>query len=75
MPISGVYSAQIAATIHPTGSIRLTENPHHTMKNRAYGMLQILIPGLIFGAIIHDGLTLKTAHHSGTQHAIYTTTK
>jgi hypothetical protein len=45
------------------------------MKKRAYGMLQILIPGLIFGAIIHDGLTLKTAHHSGTQHAIYTTTK
>jgi hypothetical protein len=45
------------------------------MKNRIYGILQILIPGLIFGAIIHDGITLKTAHHSGTQHAIYTTQK
>jgi hypothetical protein len=63
----GVYSAQIAATIHPTGAIRPTDNPHHSMKNRIYGILQILIPSLIFGAIIHDGITLKTAHHSGTQ--------
>jgi len=71
----GVYSARIVATIHPTGAIRPTDNPHHTMKNCLCGILQILIPGLIFGAIIHDGLTLKTAHHSGTQHAVYTTTK
>jgi len=66
-PFLGVYSAQIAATIHPTGAIRPTDNPHHTMKNRICGILQFLIPSLLFAAIIHDGLTLKTAHHSGTQ--------
>jgi hypothetical protein len=37
------------------------------MKNRICGILQFLIPSLLFAAIIHDGLTLKTAHHSGTQ--------
>ena len=75
MTISGVYSAQIAATIHPTEATRPTENPHHDMKNAIYGTLQFLIPAAVFAFIIHDGLTLKTAHHSGTQHAIYTTTK
>jgi hypothetical protein len=37
------------------------------MKNRICGILQFLIPSLLFAAIIHDGLTLKTAHYSGTQ--------
>ena len=75
MPFSGVYSAQIAATIHPTEATRQTENPHHSMKNTAYNLLLFVLPAAIFGVIIHDGLTLSTAHHSGTQHAIYTTTK
>lgn len=75
MPISGVYSAQIAATIHATEATRPTDNPHHNMKNAIYGTLQLLIPAVVFAFILHDGLTLKTAHHSGTQHAIYTTTK
>lgn len=44
-----------------------TDNPHHDMKKRIYGVLHILIPALVFGAIIHDGLTLQTANHSGTQ--------
>jgi hypothetical protein len=30
-------------------------------------VLHILLPALVFGAIIHDGLTLQTANHSGTQ--------
>lgn len=71
----GVYSTEIAATIHATGATWPTDNPHHTMKNRIFGILQFLIPSLLFAAVIHDGLTLETAHHSGTQHAIYTTTK
>ena len=75
MPLSGVYSAQITATIHPTEATRPTDNPHHSMKNRLINALQIVIPAVVFAAIIHDGLTLKTAQHSGTQHAIYTTTK
>ena len=45
------------------------------MKNTVYGALQLLIPAAIFAFIIHDGLTLKTAEHSGTQHAIYTINK
>jgi len=45
------------------------------MKNTLCNALSFLIPAAIFALIIHDGLTLKTAHHSGTQHAIYTTQK
>jgi hypothetical protein len=37
------------------------------MKNAFYNALQLLIPAAVFALIIHDGLTLKTAHHSGTQ--------
>jgi hypothetical protein len=45
------------------------------MKNAIYGTLQFLIPAAVFAFIIHDGLTLKTAEHSGTQNAIYTINK
>jgi len=45
------------------------------MKNTVYNLLLFVLPAAIFGVIIHDGLTLKTAEHSGTQHAIYVTTK
>jgi len=37
------------------------------MKDRILGAVTFAIPVLIFAAIIHDGLTLSTAHHSGTQ--------
>jgi branched-subunit amino acid transport protein len=37
------------------------------MKLGFYGVLQFLIPVAIFAAIFHDGLTMQTAHHSGTQ--------
>jgi branched-subunit amino acid transport protein len=40
------------------------------MKNTVCNALSFLVPAAIFALIIHDGLTLKTAHHSGTQPAI-----
>lgn len=40
------------------------------MKNTVCNALSFLIPAAIFALIIHDGLTLKTAHHSGTQPAV-----
>ncbi len=45
------------------------------MKNAIYGSLQFVIPAAVFAFIIHDGFTLKTAEHSGTQNAIYTINK
>jgi len=42
------------------------------MKNSIYGILQLLIPSLLFAAIIHDGLTMTTAQHSGTQTQLIT---
>lgn len=44
------------------------------MKDRILGAVTFALPALIFAAIIHDGLTLATAQHSGTQH-IQTTHK
>jgi hypothetical protein len=37
------------------------------MKDRIFGALTFALPVLIFAAIIHDGLTLQAAQHSGTQ--------
>ena len=42
---------------------------HHTsaMKDRIRSIFAFLLPTAIFAVIIHDGLTLQTAQHSGTQ--------
>lgn len=45
------------------------------MKNTLCSTLLFLLPAALFAVIIHDGLTLKTAHHSGTQPAITYTAK
>jgi hypothetical protein len=43
------------------------------MKDRIIGAVTFAVPVLIFAAIIHDGLTLSTAQHSGTQQHHITT--
>jgi hypothetical protein len=37
------------------------------MKDRICSIFVFLLPAAIFAVIIHDGLTLQTAQHSGTQ--------
>jgi hypothetical protein len=37
------------------------------MKNRICSIFVFLLPAAIFAVIIHDGLTLQTPQHSGTQ--------
>lgn len=75
LPLLGVYSF-VDSRYHLLNRGDLANRqPHHSMKTRFINALQIVIPAVVFAAIIHDGLTLKTAHHSGTQHAIYTTNK
>jgi hypothetical protein len=42
---------------------------HHTtaMKDRICSIFAFLLPTLVFAAILTDGFTLQTAHHSGSQ--------